>query len=496
MPLPPSPNPSGANAPTSLGTEGDSTHRGGPAGMKVTSDSPESSLGAGRATAPRLGLMRLFAVAGAVAIGIFSVAMAALLGHFIESRMLERDAMVSRDFVQSVANIQQIASVVQRGDATALLKNANFGEFIAHLAAMPGVLRVNVYSAERQVLWSSRPEMIGRVFGANEELDEALAGQTVVHAASGPDAQDKAEHMLLGAKPSEYIENYVPVRDGTNGRVIAVVELYRRPDALFEAIRSGQSLMAWGAAGGGAFLFLCLIGFVWHAEQRLREQQRQLVEADALAIVGEISAAVAHSIRNPLGSIRSSAELQRELGGDPDGTLTEIMRNVDRVEKLVRSMLAYAADMPERGVQTDLGVLIKDLGSRYAGELTRQGKRLDVDIGPGLGQVGADPVLLSQILQSLLSNAAEATCDGGQVRLSGRRDGAQAVVEVADNGVGIEPGRLAQVFKPFHTTKPRGLGMGLALAHRVVKRLGGAVEIESRPGLGTTVRVRLPSLAR
>lgn len=461
--------------------------------MKVSSESPQSSLGAHPTRTPRLGLMRLFAFAGAVAIGIFTVAMAMLQSWFIEGRMLERDAVVSRDFVQSIATIQQLASVVRGGRGLPSAADPKFSEFIAHMAAMPDVLRVNVYGADRRVLWSSRPEMIGRIFGTNDELDEALAGQTVAHTAAGPGEPDKAEHMLLGARPSEYVENYVPVVDETGRQVIAVVELYRRPDALFKAIHSGQRLTMAGAAGGGLFLFLCLIGFVWHAEARLREQQRQLVEADALAIVGEISAAVAHSIRNPLGSIRSSAELQKELGGDPDGTQTEIMRNVDRVEILVRSMLAYAADRPERGLHTDLAALVTDVAGRYAPELGRQGKRLEIDLQPGLGRVAADPVLLAQILQSILTNAAEATKDGGRVRLSGRREANDAVLEVADNGIGIEPGRMSSLFKPFQTSKPRGLGMGLALAHRVVKRLGGAVEIESRPQQGTTVRVRLPA---
>ncbi len=459
--------------------------------MKISSESPDSSLSQGRM--PRLGLMRLFAVAGAAAIGAFSVAMAMLLGWFIEGRMLERDAGVSRDFVQSIAKVQQVAVVMQQRGTEPPSANPRFSEFIAHMAAMPDVLRVNVYGADRRVLWSSRPEMIGRVFGTNDELDEALAGQTVAHAAAGPDQPDKAEHMLLGARPSEYVENYVPVVDEGGRKVIAVVELYRRPDALFQAIRSGQRLVGLGAACGGAFLFLCLIGFVWHAEQRLREQQRQLIEADALAIVGEISAAVAHSIRNPLGSIRSSAELQRELVGDADGTLTEIMRNVDRVETLVRSMLAYAADMPERGLHTDLATLVADVAGRYAPELGKQGMRLEIDLAPGLGRVEADPVLLAQILQSLLTNAVEASSDGGRVRLTGRRVAGESVLEVSDQGVGIEPNRMSSIFKPFHTSKPRGLGMGLALTHRVVKRLGGAVEIESRPQQGTTVRVRLPA---
>ena len=443
---------------------------------------------------PGFGLIRLFAVAGALAIGTFSLVMALVLGRFIESRMLQRDAQVGRDFVQSLAKIQQVAAVLRRGGSPQPAPGADprFAEFIEHLAAIPSVLRVNVYSAESTVLWSSRPEMIGRRFEHNDELEEALRGEVVAHAAAGPGQPDKAEHMLMGLRPSEYIENYVPVVDEGGKKVVAVVELYRRPDDLFAAIHSGQKLVMVGAAAGGVFIFLSLIGFVRHTERRLREQQKRLIEADALAIVGEISAAVAHSIRNPLGSIRSSAELQRELGGDPDGTQIEIMRNVDRVEGLVRSMLAYAADGHENASRADLDHIVNDVAGRFAPDLGKQGKRFELDLQGGLGRVNADPVLLAQILQSLLTNAAEATAEGGRVKLRTAREGANAILEVSDNGVGIDPARLSNVFKPFFTTKARGLGMGLALAHRVAKRLGGDIDITSEPNQGTQVRMRLP----
>lgn len=434
--------------------------------------------------------MRLFAVSGALAIGVFSVVLALVLGRSIESRLLDSDAAISRDFVQSIAETQKIATVLQGSDDADIALDATFLEFIAHLGAMPSVLRVNVYSPRRTVLWSTRSEMIGRSFDVNDELEAALRGEVVAHTARAP---DKAEHMLMGER-HQYIENYVPVTDG-GGRIIAVVELYRRPDGLFAAIRSGQRLMAWSAAIGGLFLFVCLIGFVRHAERRLRHQQQRLVDAEAMAIVGEISAAVAHSIRNPLGSIRSSAELHRELVGDADGTQTEIMRQVDRIEGLVRSMLAYAAGNAPAGGRsggTDLDTVVAELAGTMAGELGRQGKRLELDLTRGLGRVSAEGVLIQQVLQSLLTNAAEATREGGRIRLRTGRDGTAAFVEVADDGVGIPAERMSQVLQPFHTPKPRGLGMGLALAHRVARRLGGDLVIDSAPGQGTRVRLTLP----
>ncbi len=449
---------------------------------------PTSDRRAPRAEA-RGALTRAFAIAGALAIGIFSAVMALLLSHFLESRMLQRDAAVSRDFVQSIAATQGLADVLATAGGRAA-EHPQFAEFVDHLAAMRGVLRVNVYAPDRVVLWSTRGELVGRRFTVNEELERALGGAVIVHSAAAP---DKAEHVLLGPGPGRYVENYLPVYADDGRTPIAVVELYRRPDALFEAIASGQRLVAAGAAGGGLFLFAALLGFVVHVERRLREQQHRLVEAEAMAVVGEISAAVAHSIRNPLGSIRSSAELQRELAGDDSGALTDIMRHADRIEQLVRGMLAYAAATPAGGTHTDLDAVAADVAGSFAPELGKQRKRLEVDVGHGAGRVDADALLIAQIVQSLLTNAAEATREGGRIRLHTRREGAMAVLEVSDDGVGIAPERLGRVAEPFRTTKPRGLGMGLALAQRVARRLGGSFEIRSAPQQGTQVRLLLPA---
>jgi signal transduction histidine kinase len=136
--------------------------------------------------------------------------------------------------------------------------------------------------------------------------------------------------------------------------------------------------------------------------------------------------------------------------------------------------------------------VVAEVAAASAPELQRQHRRLELDLEPRLGSVEADALLLAQIVQTLLSNAAEATQPGGCIRLHSRRDGAAALIEVGDDGVGIERERLPQVTKPFHTSKPGDLGMGLALAQRVAQRLGGSLDIDSAPGAGTRVRLRLP----
>lgn len=439
----------------------------------------------------RFALTRWFALVGALAIGLFSAAMGWLLNGFLETRMLERDAALSRDFVQSIANIQQVVGFFRAPQAK---PQASVAEFFVHVAAMPDVLRANVYAPDRRVLWSSRPELIGQTFPANDELDEALKGRVVVNRADEAHEAPKAEHQGLAGRAKVYVENYLPVYDDQRHELIGVIEVYRQPAALFEVIRSGQRRVWLGSACGGLFLFGVLVWFVRRTERALHEQQHRLVEAETLAIVGEISAAVAHSIRNPLVSIRTSAELQRELHGDEGGVHTEMMRNVDRIEHLVRTLLSYASEPAERQASADLGDVLRDAAQRFAPDLQAHGKRFELDVEAGLGTVGAEPVLLAQVFNSLLANAVEATRAGDLVRLAARRDGHAARIELDDSGAGIAPGQLQDIFKPFFTTKPRGLGLGLALARRIVLRLGGEISIASEAGKGTRVRLRLPLL--
>ncbi len=453
--------------------------------------------------------MRWFAGAGALSIGLFSLGMAWVLSNFLGTSMLQRDAAVSRDFVQSIANIQQVAGFFRAPDVQA---EPSVAEFFAHVAAMPDVLRANVYSPQRRVIWSSRAELIGKTFGANEELDQALAGHVVVNLED--EAHDatpgKAEHQGLKTSTLGYVENYLPVYDekrdrsggeGVAGRreLIAVIELYRQPTALLAEIERGKRLIRVGSALGGVFLFSMLMWFVRRTERALQVQQQRLVEAETMAAVGEISAAVAHSIRNPLGSIRSSAELQSEMHGDSAGMQAEIVRNVDRVEHLVRTLLSYAAGPAQRPNELEPGAhsadpafVLRDAAERFGPELKAQGKHFECHSQPGVGAIAADPVVLAQVLNSLLANAAEATRAGDHIRLCAAPAERGVCIEVTDTGGGIAPDHMKRIFKPFFTTKARGLGLGLPLARRIVERLGGTLAISPGVEGGTVVRLILP----
>jgi len=430
-------------------------------------------------------ITRWFMIAGSIGVALFAVGMAWLLDAFIESRLLHRDAELSRDFVQSVADTQKAAEAFRHPERAS---DPDFVEFLAHIAAMPDVLRINAYTTEQRVLWSSSPEMIGQTFGHNDELEEALAGEVVANF----DAEsDKSEHVQLGS-PREFVENYIPVHAARHGPIVGVIELYRRPVALTQALAEGQRRI-WGAALlGGSLLILSLLWFVRRIERALGEQQRRLVDNEALAMVGELSAAVAHNIRNPLGSIRSAAELTRELGPSMPLDHEEVIRHVDRIEHLVRTLLTSAGDPTGRPHRCAVRPVLEAARARIAPDLAAQHKQFSHEWPDQLGEVALDDILLTQSLASILANAAEATRAGDQVSLRASQAEGQLRIIVQDSGSGLPATGRDKLLQPFVTTKPRGLG--LPLARRAMERAGGRLQIEPAEPRGTRVTLTLPLL--
>jgi C4-dicarboxylate-specific signal transduction histidine kinase len=277
--------------------------------------------------------------------------------------------------------------------------------------------------------------------------------------------------------------------------VQAVIEFYKNPKALVAALQQLRLYIALGAAASGALLFGALFWLVRRADQTIRRQQRQLVDNETLTVIGEMSTAVAHGIRNPLASIRSSAELI------PDGDLSQareaaqdIVAQSDRLEVWVRELLAYARPLDEASAPVTWQPLVTRCLQDFERELRRRGIRSQAVLPEDLPAVRGNALLLGQVLSSLLANAIEALERDGQITVRGdwARGQSQVTLSIEDSGPGMTPAQLGRAGKPFHTTKPRGLGVGLALARRVVERFGGSLEIDSSPGRGTSVRLHMP----
>jgi signal transduction histidine kinase len=231
---------------------------------------------------------------------------------------------------------------------------------------------------------------------------------------------------------------------------------------------------------------------------QLRESREQLVQAGKLASIGEMSAAVAHGLRNPLASLRAAAQMVRRHPNSPSSTehLDAIIDEVDRLDRRISHLLSFSRPAPFHPVSESLTRLIEELLPAVAQPLREQRVELEMAVPAALPLVRVDPMQLEQAILEIVSNALDAMPNGGRLRIGAFvADGASpgdVVVEVTDTGGGIPDHVLPSVCEPFFTTRQEGTGLGLAIAKRYVEQNGGRLEIASRPGEGTTVRVRLP----
>lgn len=435
-------------------------------------------------------LSRWFALIGLLSIASISAIAGYLISDFVTERMVRQEGQLTMEMVENLVLTEQSMHklLVEREP----VRVDEPGGAFSHLARMPGVLRANVYDTSRRILWSSEAELIGQQFGANEELDEALAGQLVAHG-KRHEVREKAEHMHLARAANFFVEIYLPVRD-TDGTVLGAIEFYKNPVALFNALQQLNRNIAVGAALAGLFLYVALFGMVRRADLLISEQQRRLVDAETLAVVGEMSSAVAHGIRNPLASIRSSAELilvtDEETGREAAG---DIISESDRLEAWVRELLSYSRPLDEKAGAVSLAPIVARCVEEFGRELHRRHITASLQMPPQVPAVHGDPLLLAQVLHSLVANAIEAIQGDGRLEIGceSARGGRQVVLTVRDSGPGMTAEQLQRAGKPFYTTKTQGLGVGLALARRIVERYGGTMEIDSAPGCGTAVHLTL-----
>jgi len=235
------------------------------------------------------------------------------------------------------------------------------------------------------------------------------------------------------------------------------------------------------------------------ANRSLKQAQEEARRAERLAALGQLSAGLAHEIRNPLGVIKGSAELLRQKLQTSDPLAQElagyIYTEVNRVSALVSRFLDFA-----RPSQLDVApVEITGLIERCLKVISGQGAcarvKIQRDFAPALPQVMLDQDLSEQVFTNLFMNACEAMGEQGgelNIRIQRETTGTAVVVEVEDSGPGVPPELKEQIFNPFVTTKKTGVGLGLAIVSKIVDAHGGSVKLISPPNHGACFRVTFP----
>jgi len=232
------------------------------------------------------------------------------------------------------------------------------------------------------------------------------------------------------------------------------------------------------------------------ANRNLQQAEEAVRRSDRLAALGQLAAGLAHELRNPLGTIRASAEMlnrsvasENEVAREVAGFIAE---EVDRTNSLVTRFLDFVRPLELRPAPADLAQVLDRSVAMVEREAAAREVTVYKNYSPDIPPFPLDAELMERVFYNLLANAAQATAPGGAVTVKTRPVDGNAEISVIDRGSGIDPKIIDAIFNPFFTTKPDGVGLGLAICSKIVDQHGGKIAVESQPGKGSVFRVYLP----
>lgn len=302
------------------------------------------------------------------------------------------------------------------------------------------------------------------------------------------------ESEVYGLRLEEVFPEFIPVVDTLRGKSEMVFSSGRRAPLVLSCSATPLADREGREVG---------IIVTFQDVTDLKQMEAELKRADRLAAVGELSARIAHEVRNPLASISGAVQLiaqNCELHGDERQLLDIVVRESDRLNALLSDFLAYARPHPPQRVLVPLRRIIDDLRTlicadrRFERIVIRQEFSEEASV-----QVDVDQI--TQVLWNLFTNAADAMPEGGEITVGmvevkgSDTKGDEAVwdeIMISDTGTGMSIQELSGIFEPFFTTKRNGSGLGLAMVYRIVEAHSGQVRVESSPGTGTRMFITLP----
>jgi len=448
-----------------------------------------------------------FAVHSFICIGVMTVALWFIVSNYLINQILAREWQMTAQLVRA-----DVRKFLEDYDFKAEDRKSVGHKFVAlldHMRLSPDITRFKVYNPKAVVIWSDDKRLVGKSFTNSPQVQRALQGQVIADMS----ALNESERSIGPQALSSAVQIYIPIYSENGKELLGVFETYRRPDSIFRAIHEARMVVLGGALGGGLLLYLSLFAIVRRAARKIDEQQEhllkmqsELVASQRMAAVGEMAAAVAHGIGNPLSSIRAAAQVALLDSATSDGTntnnktkenLQNIMQQVDRVQKRMQGLLNFAKPLEPRPVAVEVNTILHDVVDTLLPRFSHAQVSSKLDLDTNLPNVICDANHLEQALMVLVTNALEATPKGGTVTIrtkfsAAHGDGNSVHVSIEDTGEGITVENRERVFEPFFTTKPYGTGIGLPLAKKFVERNGGRIVIADGSSAGTKIEVTLP----
>ncbi|MFI5395945.1 MAG: sensor histidine kinase [Candidatus Binatia bacterium] len=452
----------------------------------------------------RLDPFQRFLAAMLLCSGLAIAVLGGAVDRLLTRNLFDREAQVTTEAVRAMTNLDLTPE--QFRFAASNNKVWAFVHLTQHLTSIPEILHVKVYDEHGTAVWSDDAQWMREDEHSNPQLAAALKGQPGVEVAT-PKALRAGGGE--GSDGRRMLQVYVPTAS-SDGKVYAVFEIHKNPVTFFRNLDTARRMLWLISFGVGAVLFVLLAHIFLRARRtemglhtRNREVEAQLIQAEKLSVVGEMAAAIAHEINNPLGIMMGKAQELQAMADERSCPQLcrqdfDVMgREIGRIAEVVRGLLLFARKSETTLAATDVNQVLRET-VRFVGPSFA---RVNVTIVPehydALPLVRADANQLKQVFLNLLQNAKDAMPEGGTIRLRTWPNNGCIHVEVIDSGTGIRPETIGRVFDPFFSTKKSGdgSGLGLSVSYGIIKAHGGSIEVSSKVGHGSVFRVVLPTLA-
>jgi signal transduction histidine kinase len=362
---------------------------------------------------------------------------------------------------------------------------------------------VNIYGMDNKVSYSFNRDRVGQVDLGGTGYFKARNGQAVFRQIQ----RGNFFEILLGAPKEIKITTFAPLRaekplSRISGPVLGVIEIVQDLSEEYKTIFNFQMFVIITSAGVMGVLLLVLVLIVKRGEgiieKRARERLRlkeQLSRAEHLSNLGEMVAGISHEIRNPLGIIRSSAELLKKKVAtiDPANAIPDIIiEEASRLNSIITDFLNYARPKNPSFMPCRVEEVLEKNIAFLSSQIQEQGYEIIKHYSKNLPEIMADSAMLYQAFLNILINALQSMKPGGKINVALSSNDSAVSITFQDEGDGIPQDLIEKIWDPFFTTKEKGTGLGLGIVKNIIESHTGTIKIENRSAGGAQVTVVLP----